>query len=1127
MADVAPNAKPDSFKRRSTRIVQAVPLTVTGVDALGRPFEERTSTSIINCHGCRYQSKHYVLKNMWVTLEVPHPEQGRPPRAVRGRVMWIQRPRTVRELFQVGLELEVPGNLWGIAFCPPDWFPFPDSESEIQAPPPAQLHEGAVPEAEVLSASLEHHEQVPAEEPEAAGNLRTMPMAASPSLIDGVAGPSPTLARQMERLVAEAKQQLLEAIRDQAAETVSAQTQPFLTSLQEAAERSVQVAAATAADQAIQSAVGNAQAMAEVRLRELVDRWNDEVARSLEQYHQKLEVRTGEIGEERRHAFEQQFQSQVEQRLNELAIAAADSRNTVDRARENLEAVRRQAEDSISAAVRDGALHLQAQTDDARTRVSEIETVLRNSIEQVAPASASAQIGWKAQQEEAAAAAAKSLDDRVESSIESAAQKVSERLEGAAQAASERFEKQLSERISGISQTFMEATADAESRLAAAHASLEDQAGQVQALLTQLQSAGRPVAEQTAQLDSLINTAQQELERRLAALVDRQTQELARHAESSTSSWSERLQPAIENAQQELERRATALVDSQAQELARRAESSTSSWSERLQPSIDAAQNELERRAANLVEIHTLELSRRADAAASISTERLQPALDAAQQELERRAAALVENQSQELARRAEAAASVTTERLQPALEAAQQELERRAAALVEIQNQELARRAESALASWTERLQPSLETAQHELERRAATLVEIQSQELDRRGEFAMSTWTERLQPSLEAAAQETVARLGAQFEQHLGSHLDRAHQVLGRLEYESLAAAEALHKREETLSAASNRIVESATTQLQRQIETLQHDFQEAGRQAAAQWLAEIDSKATETTHTTFESLFKTSEWYEKKVQAHMQTTLERGLEQGVDQLRDKAGEISRLFAGELDHYSRSYVEHAHEQIEEAGNATLERTRRQSAEMTSASISSLTQQMQNGSDAAMRDFHAKTGAALGKLAAQAEEQAAQTSARIEAAAQHLAVDFGSSITQYAQQALGIARQELTSQANAASDSLRAEADAREKHLREALASASDQGIESYKQRLESAANSWLLTTVSKLNQDSQQQLGALTRAAETRLRDTCKQVFANVGEALRQQMLDLPLSAPPKDSNTSDKTT
>ena len=86
MAESNPNPEREVQKRRSTRIVQAVPLTVTGVDALGRPFQERTSTLIINCHGARYQLKHYVLKNMWVTLEVPHNEPGHASRSVRGRV---------------------------------------------------------------------------------------------------------------------------------------------------------------------------------------------------------------------------------------------------------------------------------------------------------------------------------------------------------------------------------------------------------------------------------------------------------------------------------------------------------------------------------------------------------------------------------------------------------------------------------------------------------------------------------------------------------------------------------------------------------------------------------------------------------------------------------------------------------------------------------------------------------------------------------------------------------------------------------------------------------------------------------------------------------------------------------
>src|SRR5215510_6526531 len=189
-------------KRRSSRIVQAVPFTVRGVDALGRPFVERTSSLIINCHGCRYQSKHYVLKNMWVTLEIPHAEAGQPPRQVRGRVAWIQRPRTVRQLFQVALELEVPGNAWGIAFPPEDWFAFPEAGPLLtpgQGIPEAG-EAGAAPSG--LEFSLPLSEAEPGGEPGTPDNLRVMPAPASAT------DASLQLARQVARLLADAKQQI-------------------------------------------------------------------------------------------------------------------------------------------------------------------------------------------------------------------------------------------------------------------------------------------------------------------------------------------------------------------------------------------------------------------------------------------------------------------------------------------------------------------------------------------------------------------------------------------------------------------------------------------------------------------------------------------------------------------------------------------------------------------------------------------------------------------------------------------------------------------------------------------------------------------------------------------------------
>src|ERR1700751_4250555 len=158
--ETAVNPTTELRKRRSTRIVQAVPLQVTGVDALGRPFVERTSSLILNCHGCRYQSKHYVLKNMWAKLEIRNADSDQPSRTVRGRVAWIQRPRTVRQLFQVALELETPGNVWGIGFPPEDWFGFSDPGKQLQssaaAPAPAQgSSSGAAPAQQASTAQAQ------------------------------------------------------------------------------------------------------------------------------------------------------------------------------------------------------------------------------------------------------------------------------------------------------------------------------------------------------------------------------------------------------------------------------------------------------------------------------------------------------------------------------------------------------------------------------------------------------------------------------------------------------------------------------------------------------------------------------------------------------------------------------------------------------------------------------------------------------------------------------------------------------------------------------------------------------------------------------------------------------------
>ena len=110
----------DPDLRRSSRIDQSVSLIVLGTNRRGEIFQERTSAVSVNLHGCRYSSRHEYAPDGWVTLQVTGTD-GANSRPVRARVRSVLSAQSSRELCQVGVELEAPGNVWGIAAPPEDW----------------------------------------------------------------------------------------------------------------------------------------------------------------------------------------------------------------------------------------------------------------------------------------------------------------------------------------------------------------------------------------------------------------------------------------------------------------------------------------------------------------------------------------------------------------------------------------------------------------------------------------------------------------------------------------------------------------------------------------------------------------------------------------------------------------------------------------------------------------------------------------------------------------------------------------------------------------------------------------------------------------------------------------------
>jgi hypothetical protein len=127
-------------KRRSSRVGKAIPLAVNGLDISRAPYREEVTTMTISCHGCSYQMKHEVHPGDVVVLEVAQPINGRFGSSSRARVKCIQKLRTVRDqVYDVAVEFETAGNIWGIPSPPVDWFPAQEGKVIEPANPGREL----------------------------------------------------------------------------------------------------------------------------------------------------------------------------------------------------------------------------------------------------------------------------------------------------------------------------------------------------------------------------------------------------------------------------------------------------------------------------------------------------------------------------------------------------------------------------------------------------------------------------------------------------------------------------------------------------------------------------------------------------------------------------------------------------------------------------------------------------------------------------------------------------------------------------------------------------------------------------------------------------------------------------
>jgi hypothetical protein len=272
--------------RRSTRVDRTIPITVMGVDAWRGPYTENVCTMNVSAHGCKYESAHQVLNDSLVILEMKD-EQEKAPRSTRGRVKYVKRPGTAGQLFQTAIELEDPGNVWGVDDPPKDWLPFcgpKNVELDTSKPKPFALPrpELATPLTEDKSAKSDNTaKSVKPHEPEA---ISPSP---GPSALAHVAG---GLQQQLEQMLSDAASI---AVRDRTKATF----EELRANLQGEAKRIVAEAIRTNADAAIERSLKQLKMAAQESVQAMHAQWTRQVEDELGQACERIHARGQEMDE--------------------------------------------------------------------------------------------------------------------------------------------------------------------------------------------------------------------------------------------------------------------------------------------------------------------------------------------------------------------------------------------------------------------------------------------------------------------------------------------------------------------------------------------------------------------------------------------------------------------------------------------------------------------------------------------------------------------------------------------------------------------------------------------------------------------------------------------------------------
>jgi hypothetical protein len=343
--------RPAQAARRSSRIEETIPITVIGVDSARGPYREQVFTSAISFHGCKYESKFDVLNNSLVLLELGGETPDSPTITARGRVKWAKRPGFTGGPHLTAIELEEPGNIWGLDAPPKDWL---EVAERIKSGGESKPQPFLVSRAEFASTTLAVAEQASS----------SLSFAAEGPAHQALAAPARPVGDLMRNFQAEMESFLSEAAGAAVRERVTATMEDARAMLREEAKRALAETAAMQATPLIEQSLRQFKHASQETTLAFQVQWSLKLEEDITKAIGRIEERHGELD----------------------AVAEGMAASAIQRLQRALEASRRDGIDRIISGLKEQFTPLveQAKTAAAELNACKLEAsrVFQQSLEE-------------------------------------------------------------------------------------------------------------------------------------------------------------------------------------------------------------------------------------------------------------------------------------------------------------------------------------------------------------------------------------------------------------------------------------------------------------------------------------------------------------------------------------------------------------------------------------------------------------------------------------------------------------------------------------------------------------------------------------------------------------------------